>query len=106
MDLPYDNMILFKDQMVTLRYAMERMEIGDIIEGLHPSIYSKIINVLMINRNEKYRYGVDDKYGQWRMILLPPHPEKYTKPKGHFIAPYTPLDPCGPMKPISLETPK
>ena len=101
--LPYDKLVIYKGEKVTLRYAMDHCQIGQIIEDIDISYFDRIIEVLKEERNRYFRYAVDDKYGKWRLILLGPRPEDPGPQQGHFY--YSDKYPGLPdkVKPMSLQ---
>ena len=102
MTLPYHKIVIYEGKEVSLRYAMDKCEIGHTIEGIDPDLYPLIIKVLEKERNRLFRYGVDDKYGEWRLILLPPHEKLDKPPVGHFLYPYKCIKAPDKIKPLSL----
>lgn len=84
MDLPYDKIVIFRKNKVSLRYAMDHCELGETIGDIDISLFDDIIKVLIKERGIKYRYAVDDKYGKWRLILASPH-KNITVSNGYFI---------------------
>lgn len=92
-----DNMIVIYNnkERITLAEAIKKIRPGETIEGIHPNQYDKLIRIFETDRNKKFQYSVDIKYGDWRFILFDNHDEdkrdnitgkyygKYTDPKYH-----------------------
>ena len=69
-DINDDMIVLFRDQKVKLKYAIDICEPGETIEGIHPFQYDKLLKIFEEKRNKKFQYSVDTKYGDWRFILF------------------------------------
>ena len=68
----HDNMIVIYNntENITLVEAIRKIRPGETIEGIHPNQYDKLISILEADRNRKFQYSVDIKYGDWRFILF------------------------------------
>jgi hypothetical protein len=73
--LPYDQLVIFRGNEVTLRYAMTHCKLGETIGNIDILYFNEMIKVIMRERGQDLWYAVDDKYGKWRFILRSPHTE-------------------------------
>ena len=69
-ELDDDMFVIFRDDKVTLKYAIANCKPGEPIEGIHPFQYDKLQRIFETNRGKKFQYSVDIRYGDWRFILF------------------------------------
>ena len=65
----YEDVVIFRNQDVTLKYAMDNCKPGETIEGPHFSLFPLMLEILCKERKQDLRYVTDDKYGKPRFIL-------------------------------------
>lgn len=86
-DLSDDIIVIFRDTQCTLKEAIDNCKPGEPIEGIHPFQYDKLIKRFETERNKKFQYSSDLRYGDWRFILFDinknniDNPERYLNPK-------------------------
>ena len=78
-DLTDDMIVIYDDQSMTLKEAIEKCKPGYPIEGIHPLQYDKLQKIFEEKRNKKLQYSVDMRYGDWRFILFDNPPVKENK---------------------------
>ena len=69
-DITDDMEVIFRDTKCTLGEAIKLCDTGESIEGIHPFQYSKLLKRFEIERNKKFQWSSDTRYGNWRFILF------------------------------------
>ena len=69
-ELDYNMVVFFRENKCTLKEAINLCKVGEPIEGIHPLQYDKLLKLFEQERNKKFQYSVDIKYGDWRFILF------------------------------------
>ena len=69
-ELDEDMIVIFHKEKCTLRHAIEKCRPGETIEGVPIHDFDMLLERFQTNRNKRFRYSVDRRYGDWRFILF------------------------------------